>query len=125
MPDESVTLEPNVGVSADTDIAVDDVSGVKYQRVKLDAGGDGAADPVSSQVPGAIPTSGAALAIQTDDAGGGVTYVGEAAIGSATSGALWRIKRITIVSADAAIEWADGDGSFDNIWDNRAALSYS
>lgn len=54
------------------------------------------------------------------------TYVGEAEPGSADSAAAWRIKRIeTTGTAGTHIEWADGDSSFDNIWDNREALSYS
>ena len=62
---------------------------------------------------------------KTDDAGSGVTYVGSALTGSATSAAAWRIQKITVSSGDATVEWADGNDSYDNIWDNRAALSYS
>lgn len=51
-------------------------------------------------------------------------YLGYADIGSATSNAVWLIKRVSIVSSVATFEFADGDDSFDNIWDNRAALSY-
>lgn len=65
------------------------------------------------------------LALELDEASATVTYVGEAAAGSATSGALWRVKRITTTGADLSIKWADGDTSFSNVWDNRAALSYS
>lgn len=54
-----------------------------------------------------------------------VMYVGTAAPGSALSGAVWRIKRITTTGDDLAIEWADGDTSFNNVWNNRLSLSYS
>ena len=64
-------------------------------------------------------------ATELDDAGGGVTYVGIATPGTAASAASWQVKRITEVGADISIEWADGDALFNNIWDNRASLSYS
>ncbi len=54
---------------------------------------------------------------------GSVDYVGEAAIGSATSAASWRIKKVDSTSG-IVIQWA-GTGVFDQIWDNRASLSYS
>jgi len=126
MADESVTLQPNVGVAATTAVAVDDVAGVAYQRLKLDGGGDGAVSPITAQVPNTLPTSGASLALRTDNpAAGAVTYVGDAPVGSLTSAAAWRIKRITVSGDLATIEWADGNQSFDNVWDSRAALSYS
>lgn len=48
---DNTTLNPGVGGDV---VAADDVGGVKYQRVKLDLGGDGLADPAV----GAIPVSG-------------------------------------------------------------------
>jgi hypothetical protein len=68
------------------------------------------------------------LALQLDDTGGApqVLYKGEAAAGSITSGALWRIQEITIqTDGDVAILWADGNTNFDNIYDDRLGLSYS
>lgn len=64
------------------------------------------------------------LASEYDDVGGGVSYLGEAAPGTPTSAASWRIKRITQVSSDISTKWADGDANYDNIWDNRLSLSY-
>ena len=54
---------------------------------------------------------------------GDVDYVGEAAIGTATSSASWRVKKVDSASG-VIIQWA-GTGVFDQIWDNRATLSYS
>ena len=72
------------------------------------------------------------LASQIDDVGGSpqLIYKGEAAAGSATSGGVWRISRITVTTDgggndDLATEWADGDTDFNNVWDDRLALSYS
>jgi len=60
-----------------------------------------------------------------DDASSTVSYYGWAQIGSATSSAVWRIMKKTISSTITTYTWADGNTSFDNIWDNRASLSYS
>lgn len=54
---------------------------------------------------------------------GNFDYVGEAAIGTATSAASWRVKRIDTTSG-LVITWA-GTGTFDQVWDNYASLSYS
>ena len=59
-----------------------------------------------------------------DEASATVTYIGKAATGSATSGALWQVQKIDTTTG-TVITWADGNGDFDNIWDNRASLSYS
>tara|TARA_Y100000310_G_C20563780_1_gene754432 strand:+ start:531 stop:803 length:273 start_codon:yes stop_codon:yes gene_type:complete len=55
-------------------------------------------------------------------------YIGDAKPGTATSAASWRVRRISYDGNSyriAAIEWAEGDNNFDNVWDNRASLSYS
>lgn len=72
-----------------------------------------------------VGTTSGALAVQLDEASSSVTYVGGAAPGSATSSAAWQIKKITTTGADIAITWADGDAEFDNVWDDRATLTYS
>ena len=54
---------------------------------------------------------------------GEVDYVGEAAIGTVTSAASWRIKKVDSTSG-IIITWA-GTGVFDQVWDNRAFFSYS
>lgn len=65
-------------------------------------------------------------AVQVDEATGSITYIGKAAIGSATSSAVWQIKKMDeSTSPEVIITWADGDDSFNNVWDDRASLSYS
>lgn len=69
-----------------------------------------------------------ALAVQLDDTGGtpNVLYKGEAVPGSSLAAAVWRVQKITVaVDGDVSIQWADGNDSFDNIWNNRASLIYS
>ncbi len=80
-------------------------------------------DILKAYYDGSAPSQG--LGTRLDDAGGGVTYVGKAVAGSATSGAVWQIQRITESDQDLIIQWADGNINFDNVWDNRASLSYS
>lgn len=59
------------------------------------------------------------------DKSGTVTYIGEATPGSATSAAVWQITKIDSSSNPTVITYADGNANFDNIFDNRASLSYS
>jgi len=56
---------------------------------------------------------------------GGVSYIGEAKSGAATSAAVWRLRRFTYTAGLPTLEeLADGDPLFDNVWDNRLRLSY-
>ena len=62
------------------------------------------------------------LSVRTND-GATYLYVGKAATGSSTASAVWQVQRIT--KADTTVVWADGDASFDNVWNDYATLSYS
>ena len=53
----------------------------------------------------------------------GYVYICQAQPGSDTAQALWRIQRITL--ATGRVLWASGLGTFTNIADNRASLTYS
>lgn len=53
------------------------------------------------------------------------TYIGKASFGTAKSASSWFIKRITVSGTLTTVELADGNAEYDNIWDNRASLSYS
>ena len=53
----------------------------------------------------------------------GYIYFCDAAPGTATSAASWRISRMNTTTGQTM--WADGNANFDNIADNRASLSYS
>lgn len=54
-----------------------------------------------------------------------ITYLGYADPGTSNADALWQIKRVTTTGDDLLIEYADGDANFDNVWNDRATLSYS
>lgn len=53
-----------------------------------------------------------------------LSYIGKAPSGSLTSEAVWQIKSLDTADGDVALLYADG-GAFSQIWDNRAALTYS
>lgn len=77
----------------------------------------------------AVATYGGVLLTKIDDAGGGITYVGEAACGSATDAAKWRVQRITVNGLITTIEWAQNAGTerygeFDVLWDGHAGFTY-
>ena len=64
------------------------------------------------------------LTVRLDEPGGGITYVGDSVPGTAASEGAWRIKRLTETATLLTIQYADGDQDFDNVWDNRASLTY-
>src|SRR3990167_7263596 len=66
------------------------------------------------------------MAMQVDDVTGTI-YQGWAQPGTLTSASSWRIRKIVDTGSptDTAITFADGNRNFDNIWNNRLALSYS
>lgn len=55
-----------------------------------------------------------------------LAYFGKAALGSAEGAAVWQIKKMTFgTDGDINTYWCDGNAAFDNIWTNRAALTYT
>ncbi len=63
------------------------------------------------------------LALKYDSVSSTLAYLGLAAIASDPSAAVWQIKKLDLTSG-VDIKWADGDQKFDNVWDNRASLTY-
>lgn len=61
---------------------------------------------------------------RVDIASSTVTYLGKAVPNSGSAAAVWQIAKIDTTSG-ASILYADGNVKFDNIWNNRASLSYS
>lgn len=72
---------------------------------------------------GNVKTVQALLAVRVVTAGS-VTYVGEAQIGSASSSAVWRVKKIDTTTG-TIVTWADGNEAFDNVFDDYATLTYA
>lgn len=91
--------------------------GSDVYRVKVNSSGELAVSGTSAAAP--------IYATLVDDySEDNITYVGRADTGSASSSAVWQIRKID-ESIGATTTWADGDGSFNNIWDNRESLTYS
>lgn len=87
-------------------------------------GGEGEATQVQLEN-GVLPTSSPSQAVRIDDTtAADTTYIGKAPIGSATSSAVWQIKKLN-TSSGVIITWADGDALFDNVFDDRASLTYN
>lgn len=63
-----------------------------------------------------------------DDTANKFMFIGDAPTGTATSAAAWRIFRFDFnvdSSADIKKKYAEGSTDFDQVWDDRASLSYS
>lgn len=60
-----------------------------------------------------------------DEVSATVTYIGKAEPGSAEGAAVWQIKKIEIIGTETETTWADGDVSFNNVWDDRVSLTYT
>lgn len=120
---DSVKVAPDAtGVEILTDTLTSGVgAGKDVQRMKLGYGADGAYMDLDERP----ATDASILAARVDEAPGGVTYVGTAAAGALPGAATWRIKRLTESGGDVTVEWADGDTDYDNIWNDRASLTYS
>jgi hypothetical protein len=59
------------------------------------------------------------------DVDGSTMYVGMATCGTVDSDPHWQIKRVvSAMDGDVSVTWAEGNDFFDNVWDDRAALSY-
>ncbi len=71
----------NPGSGGDT-IATDDISGVKFQRVKITTGADGTANDVTNANP--VPVSDAGGTLSIDDGGSSITVDGTVGIGLPT-----------------------------------------
>lgn len=128
---QPVSIAATVGVSGpltDAQLRATDVpvSGTFWQAVQpvsgplTDAQLRATAVPVSGTVTAAAANPYAQV---FDESADPVLYVCEAPAGSATASAVWRIKRVDV--STGITTWADGNTNFDNVADNRAALSYS
>lgn len=53
------------------------------------------------------------------------TYVGTGKMGAVSSDAVWQIIKISVSGTVTTIAYANGDDKYDNVWDDRASISYS
>jgi hypothetical protein len=93
------------------------------------AASDGLGDRLNAASPGSDDEL-ATLEKQVDfTSSDTVVYQGFADPGSLTSQAVWRITKTTFTSNspnsdDVEVRFADSNSNFDNVWDDRASLSY-
>lgn len=87
------------------------------------SGGSGGAVVISA-LTSSVETRDYSQKKMIDEISDNLIYIGESANGSDASDAAWRIKRISTSGTVTTIEWADGNGLFDNIWNDRASLTY-
>ena len=60
------------------------------------------------------------------DGSGNMIYVGKAYLGSSKADGVWSIRKFVYNGSNLTdIQWANGDGAFNNIWNNRVSISYS
>lgn len=74
---------------------------------------------------GPVATTDSNLTNLIDVASTTTTYIGNAAFGSATSSPVWQISRVLTSGTLTSIQFAGGTDGFNQIWDNRASLTYS
>jgi len=60
-----------------------------------------------------------------DEADSNTTYICFAELGSLSSEAVWKIKKISTNGNITTVTYADGNSNYDNIADNRTSLNYS
>jgi hypothetical protein len=63
--------------------------------------------------------------IRLDEVSADILYVGEAAIKLDDSDPFWRIRKLETTGTVTKVLFADGNENFDNVWADRASLSYS
>ena len=63
------------------------------------------------------------LTLLLDEVSATVSYIGEAQPASSTAASVWRIRKLD-TSSGISLTYADGNTFFDNVWDNRASLTY-
>jgi hypothetical protein len=82
---------------------------------------------IEQSITNPIPVAGTTISYKTliDEVSKTLSYVGDAEPGSLSSAASWKIRRIQTVGTITTVSFADGNSNFDNVWDNRASLTYS
>lgn len=63
--------------------------------------------------------------IRLDQATAAILYIGESSFGASETTPTWRIRKFETIGNVSTMLYADGNDNYDNIWNNRAGLSYS
>ena len=73
-------------------------------------------------VAGCAPIPASETSLQVDEVSSSLIYLGEGTFGALTSEAKWKIKKIVITGSTVSIK--NASDAFDQIWDDRVALTY-
>lgn len=65
-----------------------------------------------------------AFTTRIDEVSDTLMYIGQAIAGSGTDEPNWRVFKLDTTSG-LIITYADGNTNYDNIWDNRASLTFN
>lgn len=63
-------------------------------------------------------------ALRVDNTGLGYIFLGTAVPGSLNTEAKWLIQKITFTSTQVQAQFADGSNDYNQIWNDRASLTY-
>jgi hypothetical protein len=94
----------------DLQVTATDVGDKRALDVSIISGGSGSVSDYSTLI---------------DEPTAGIMYIGKATSGSSTSSAVWQIKKLTESGVVTSILFANGSNEFNNIWSNRASLTYT
>jgi len=72
-----------------------------------------------------VTVSATRYAVRVDEASSSVVYFGYADVNSGDSDSVWLIIKMTETGTVTKTEYANGSESFNQVWNNRASLSYS
>jgi hypothetical protein len=64
------------------------------------------------------------LDVRYDEVDANTAYLGLAAIDSNISQPVWQIKKLDFTTGVIML-WADGNSNFDNVWNDRATITYT
>lgn len=146
VPIEFLVTEQGIGFDVaeaqPLDFEVSEPAGIAFETTETVLGFDTVANPLTFDVapqetlsfevenlavgPSPEDVMPPVYASRTDFVTANLAYIGEALPGTLESAPSWRIKRLTLgLDDDVVTEWADGNANFDNVWNDRASLSYS
>ena len=79
----------------------------------------------ASETKRTLDVAGIEESIRIDEVSSSITYFGFAKIGSLTSSPVWKIKKMTVSGTVTAFTFANGSELYDQIFDDRASLTYT
>lgn len=100
-----------------------DEEGVAPIAIDKNTGGVLVHQTDSSYLSDTITTFQGSLSKRIDEASATVIYIGEAAPGASEIASVWRIKKIDFTNP-ISVKWA-GTGEYNQVWSNRASLTYT